>query len=238
MNSAGKPDGVDVSPEASKGKDGGSSASGGGASMSGGSSINGDGSGEVRSDAVATLGEPRIGTGTVKDGGMFRLNPNAPPSVQTGVQVGPDGTTSLVRFTAKMSVSDAGAGKKGKKKERRKTALIDANGAGLDPQAIPYIVLPNDFGAAHPTVGLGDYVAVTYGSKTLYAIVGDKGPPGVIGEGSPVLARALGMNDDGVGGNVQYLIIPRSRDEEPPSGAAAIQERGKAVFEKAKILVK
>jgi hypothetical protein len=96
-------------------------------------------------------------------------------------------------------------------------------------------VVPVDFNRAHPGVQLGDYVAVTYGYKTVYAIVGDKGPKGVVGEGSIALARSLKIPADPNNGGEQapivtYVILPGSKDAALPLTAGAIQIQGQKLF--------
>lgn len=237
--SAGKPAGADAGP--------GPAGSTGGAGATGakGGSINGS-TDEEAPALSSTLGEPKLGTGTISGGAMFSLNRNAPPSVRTGVQIAPDGATPVVRFIAKMSIDADGAGEAYR---RDRTGLpqtaLKVGGSSLNPTKTPYVVIPGDFSGpngVHKDVLLGDYAAVTYGPRTVYAIVGDVGPRGLIGEGSILLARGLKIPDDpntgGVGGNVQYLILPGSKDKEPPTDAARIQIEGKRRFDAAKIQVR
>jgi hypothetical protein len=107
-------------------------------------------------------------------------------------------------------------------------------GAPLDPAVIPFIVVPKDFGHG---VQKGDYVAVTYGKKTVFAIVGDPGPKGVVGKGSIELARLLKIpsGSSGVGGGVTCVILPGSKDNSLPTTAAAIKAPGQKNFQKAGI---
>ncbi len=114
-----------------------------------------------------------------------------------------------------------------------KTAARYANGEYLNPGKIPFIVVPSDFGHG---VAMGDYVAVTYGHKTVYAIVGDVGPKGVVGEGSIALARSLNIPADPNSGgvtspSVSYVILPGSKDAALPTTAAGIQTQGKKLFD-------
>jgi len=187
----------------------------------------------------AAIGEPRVGTVTVR-GGMFRLRPNGPAEIPTTVHVTPRGAR-LVGFTAKLAIDADGASDAWKSDPtgQSKTSLLYKNGESLNPRALPFIVVPVDFHNTHPNVRLGDYATVTYGAKTLYAIVGDKGPAGVLGEGSIALAAGLGINPDPIKGgisraDVRYMIAPGSRDQpDPPRDAATVQARGKAIFEAA-----
>jgi hypothetical protein len=73
----------------------------------------------------------------------------------------------------------------------------------------------------------------------VYAIIGDHGPAGVLGEGSISLAAGLGISSDpNTGGTnrkeVRYLIAPGSKDPDgPPRDAASIQSRGALIFDAA-----
>lgn len=80
------------------------------------------------------------------------------------------------------------------------TSLRYANGDSLDPTAIPYFVLPLGFEAQHAGVHLGDVAAVIYGNHVTYAIYGDEGPRGKIGEASIATAQALSINPNPVNG--------------------------------------
>ena len=114
--------------------------------------------------------------------------------------------------------------------------MLYKNGDSLNPRELPFIVVPPDFRTTYKGVELGDYAAVTYRQKTVYAIIGDHGPAGVLGEGSISLAAGLGIDSDpNKGGTnrkeVRYLIAPGSKDrDDPPRDAAAIQTRGMAIF--------
>jgi hypothetical protein len=172
---------------------------------------------------------------------MFALKPGGPKVVPTFVVN--TGAAKVVSFTAKMAIDADGAGGWAAHDPtgQNQTSLRYPGGASLNPGQIPFIVVPLDFGRSHPDVKLGDYAAVSYGGKTVYAIVGDKGPAGVVGEGSIALAKALGINSDprkgGADSGVTYVIIPGSRDAAPPKEAGAIQTAGEALFRKAKVPV-
>ena len=107
---------------------------------------------------------------------------------------------------------------------------------------MPFIVVPLDFHQSFPKVGLGDIAAVSYQGKTTYAIVGDKGPAGAVGEGSIALAASFGFSTDpqkgGVDGGVQYLIFPGSRDPTPPREAGPVQLKGRRLLEESGLLLR
>jgi hypothetical protein len=218
----------------------GSPATAGGA---GGTDGTGGASNSSADIPAASLGTPQVGTITV-NGGMFRLTPNGSAEVQSQVHVMPTGAR-LVSFVAKMAIAADGAGSTAATDPsgQPRTALLYKDGGSLNPQVLPFIVVPTDFGVTHPDVRLGDYAAVTYGAKTVYAIIGAKGPAGVVGEGSMALAAGLGIDPDPVRGGIQrkdvrYVIIPGSRDSEPPRTAVAIAARGKVLFDAAGAPVK
>ena len=113
------------------------------------------------------------------------------------------------------------------------TSLTYPNGTSLDPTRINYTVLPIGFEARHPGVRLGDVVAVVYRGKVAYAIYGDRGPRGKIGEGSIRLARELGIPSSpihgGASGGVQYVVFPRSGTGRPLS-QAELDRRGERLL--------
>jgi len=85
----------------------------------------------------------------------------------------------------------------------------------LDARRIPYIALPADF-ARKFGLSLGDLAAVLNNQNGLlaYAIYGDVGPRGRIGEGSIALADKLKIPSnprrDSVPGGVTYVVFPGS----------------------------
>lgn len=122
-------------------------------------------------------------------------------------------------------IRDAQRARKLRKGDRnhQQTTSLTAGGEALDPDQIPFFVLPRRFGAAR----LGDLALVTYNGRSVWAVAGDNGPcegcmvgrkkhkhPYLFGEGSVALARALGIpgadsgNGGGVSSGVSYLIFP------------------------------
>jgi Fungal chitosanase of glycosyl hydrolase group 75 len=64
----------------------------------------------------------------------------------------------------------------------------------INANEVPYFVLPkNGWDAAHG-ISLGDYAAVIYKTKLVFAVFADRGEPFRIGEGSVKLLRLLGFN--------------------------------------------
>jgi hypothetical protein len=86
----------------------------------------------------------------------------------------------------------------------------------LDARRIPYIALPADF-ARRFGISLGDLAVVVNNEigRSAYAVYGDVGPKGRIGEGSIALANKLKIPSnprrDSVPDGVTYLVFPGSR---------------------------
>lgn len=80
----------------------------------------------------------------------------------------------------------------------------------IDSVRVNYISIPK----ALKSIGvrLGDIARVTHGSFTAYAIVGDIGPAGKIGEGSTALSLALGGDGHTIEGDVFFEIKLSSGD--------------------------
>ena len=94
------------------------------------------------------------------------------------------------------------------------TAAVTSTGKPLNASTPPYVVIPQSSnGFNYKTAGLkmGSVVAVIYGSKVAYGILGDVGPAGVIGEASYAMAQQLGMNPSptsgGVDSGVTYIAF-------------------------------
>jgi hypothetical protein len=180
------------------------------------------------------VGQPSS-EGQRQTGDTFASKPGGPQNVVTSILTSPTGGKAVV-FTTKMAIDADGAGSRcqGDTTCQRQTALQYPNKTSLDAALIPYIVVPLDFGRAHPDVKLGDYAAVTYGGHTVISIVGDKGPAGVLGEASIATATGLGIppspTSGGVSGGVTYMILPNSRDATPPTDGKAMQPYGREKF--------
>jgi hypothetical protein len=94
------------------------------------------------------------------------------------------------------------------------TAASDSKGHALNASVLPYVVIPQSSnGFNYKTAGLkmGSVVAVIYGGKVAYGILGDVGPAGVIGEASYAMAQQLGLNPSptsgGADSGVTYLAF-------------------------------
>jgi hypothetical protein len=88
---------------------------------------------------------------------------------------------------------------------RRLTSATDSHGRPLDATKLPYIVIPlpsHGFDYRAAGLRLGSVVAVLYRGRLVFAVFGDEGPRGIIGEGSYALALALGIDPHPVTGGV------------------------------------
>jgi hypothetical protein len=181
---------------------------------------------------IPVVGGPQL-SGAKPSVKFFALKKGMAATVETSdLSVG---GRAAVEFTSDMYIDHNGARDWSKKdKAGRATTERYPDGKSLNPRTIPFIVIPPNFLKDYPDVKMGDYAAVSYGGKTVYAIVGDLGPRGVIGAGSIALARSLGIDPDrkgGIGGGVTYVILAGSADPTPPADAAQIEETGAQLFD-------
>lgn len=98
------------------------------------------------------------------------------------------------------------------------TAFAQSDGRPLNSETLPYVVVPAPSALwdyrAHGVRG-GSVVALVYGEQVQYAVVGDTGPAGIIGEASYAAAEALGIDPDpgsgGTSSGVTYIVFKDSR---------------------------
>ncbi|MEU4497111.1 glycoside hydrolase family 75 protein [Streptomyces sp. NPDC023998] len=111
------------------------------------------------------------------------------------------------------------------------TAFQQSDGRQLNSEKLPFIVVPSSSSIwNYRTSGIvgGTVAAVIYKNRVVYAVVGDMGPSGIIGEASYATAEALGINPDptygGVESGVTYILFTNSRVSpiESHSGAVAL----------------
>lgn len=109
------------------------------------------------------------------------------------------------------------------------TAFHTSTDQPLDAAKLPYIVLPSPSGTwDYRTAGIdgGAVVAVIYNNQVTYAVVGDTGPTGIIGESSYATAQSLGINPDpkngGTDSGVTYIVFPHSRVNPIESHGSAV----------------
>ncbi|MFR0354564.1 glycoside hydrolase family 75 protein [Streptomyces sediminimaris] len=109
------------------------------------------------------------------------------------------------------------------------TAYRQSDGRSLNAERLPYVVVPAAGSAWDPAddgVRGGSVAAVVYRGRVQYAVVGDIGPRGLIGEASYATARALGIDPDprrgGVSSGVTYIVFKNSQARPIESHAAAV----------------
>ncbi|MFF1421373.1 glycoside hydrolase family 75 protein [Streptomyces sp. NPDC058280] len=111
------------------------------------------------------------------------------------------------------------------------TAYTQSDGQPLNSEELPYIVVPNAssiWNFSSSGIRGGSVAAVIHGEKVEYAVVGDTGPPGIIGEASYGMARALGIPSDpdrgGAGEGVTYILFKDSQISTLEDRAATVQQ--------------
>ncbi|WP_020668519.1 glycoside hydrolase family 75 protein [Amycolatopsis nigrescens] len=109
------------------------------------------------------------------------------------------------------------------------TAFEQSDGQPLNAADLPFVVVPSVSGTwDYSAAGLkgGGSCAVIYNNKIQYAVIGDTGPPAIIGEASYAAAKALGINPDpkngGTDSGVTYICFK-------DSVVSPIEDKGKAV---------
>lgn len=110
------------------------------------------------------------------------------------------------------------------------TAYQQSDGRYLSAETLPYIVVPGVSAIwDHRADGVhgGSVAAVIYQGRVQYAVVGDTGPRGIIGEASYATAKALGIRPDPRGGGtpsgVTYIVFKDSRVTPIESHASAVE---------------
>ena len=98
------------------------------------------------------------------------------------------------------------------------TSFQQSDGQPLNAAKLPYVVIPLPSSRwNYQQAGLqgGDVVAVIYNGHVEYAVFGDEGPSGIIGEASYATAKSLGINPDprngGVDSGVTYIVFKNSQ---------------------------
>ncbi|WP_344881756.1 glycoside hydrolase family 75 protein [Allokutzneria multivorans] len=112
---------------------------------------------------------------------------------------------------------------------QNQTAFTQSNGKPLNAEKLPFVVVPgisSTWSYKGAGIGGGTVAAVTYKDKLVYAVVGDVGPTGAIGEGSYALAKALGINPNpktggASGAVVDYVLFPGVKVGKVEDAAAA-----------------
>jgi hypothetical protein len=97
-----------------------------------------------------------------------------------------------------------------------------STGGPLNAATLPYVVVPSPssiWNYTNHNIGCGTVVAVIYNNQVEYAVMGDTGPVGIIGEASYATASALGIDPDpstgGVDSGVTYIVFQGSQRVSP-----------------------
>lgn len=113
------------------------------------------------------------------------------------------------------------------------TAFHQSDGKPLNAETLPYIVVPAPSGIwdyAASGIRGGTVAAVVHGDRVEYAVVGDAGPSGLVGEASYAAARSLGIDPDpargGVPSGVTYILFKDSRVTPIESRSSAVRLGG------------
>ncbi|MEU0967083.1 glycoside hydrolase family 75 protein [Streptomyces sp. NPDC005917] len=109
------------------------------------------------------------------------------------------------------------------------TAFHQSDGKPLKAESLPYVVVPSSssiWNYSGAGIKGGGVVAVIYNDKVEYAVVGDTGPTGIIGEASYATAKALGIDPDpatgGADSGVTYILFKNSKVSPIESHSAAV----------------
>ncbi|MFB6720135.1 peptidoglycan-binding protein [Kribbella sp. NPDC056345] len=90
------------------------------------------------------------------------------------------------------------------------TSWNQSDGRPLNSAGLPFIVVPLSstiWNFRSAGIDGATVAAVVYGDKVAYAVVGDQGPTGIIGEGSYKLAQQLGINPNPSSGGVSGAVV-------------------------------
>lgn len=111
------------------------------------------------------------------------------------------------------------------------TAFAQSDGRPLSPEKLPYVVVPAPsalWNYRSDGVRGGSVAAVVYRDRVRYAVVGDTGPSGIIGEASYAAAESLGIDPDpragGAPSGVTYIVFK-------DSAVSPVEDHGAAVTE-------
>jgi hypothetical protein len=115
---------------------------------------------------------------------------------------------------------------------------LEPGGKPLNAETTPYFVIAQRtaaFDYGKHGIQLGAVAAIVYKGKVAYAVFGDTGPKGILGEASYAVAKLLGINPDpstgGTASGVTYIVFANTRVADPRS-AASITAAGRAAAAK------
>ncbi|WP_425576830.1 glycoside hydrolase family 75 protein [Streptomyces indiaensis] len=166
--------------------------------------------------------------------GRFRRDAGAPANIPVC------GTSDVVFWRADMDIDCDG--RPGPRCNSRtdpyfaaSTTYSQSDGRPLSAERLPFVVVPAPSALwdyrAHG-IGGGSVVAVVYRDRVQYAVVGDVGPKGILGEASYATAKGLGIRADPHGGGapsgVTYIVFKDTKVSPIEDHAAAVTEGKRA----------
>lgn len=170
----------------------------------------------------------RVKTCTRISNGQYRMDQSGPAKVPVC------GTKGAVFWEADMDIDcdgriTAACSRKTDPSFLPDTAFQTSDGKPLDSARLPYVVVPGPgplWNYTRSGIVGGGVAAVIYRGKVQYAVVGDTGPAGIIGEASYAAAEALGIDPDpktgGTASGVTYILFKNSRVSPIESHEAAV----------------
>ncbi|MFD9545522.1 glycoside hydrolase family 75 protein [Streptomyces sp. NPDC060022] len=187
------------------------------------------GGGETGADPVSAADLlARVKTCTPISHGKYRMDQGGPAKVAVC------GTKGAVFWEADMDIDCDGRVTAACSRETDPSFLPDtafqtSGGKPLDSARLPYVVVPGPgplWNHTESGIAGGGVAAVVYRGKVQYAVVGDTGPTGIIGEASYAAAEALGIDPDpktgGTASGVTYILFKNSRVSSIESHEAAV----------------
>ncbi|MFJ8859056.1 glycoside hydrolase family 75 protein [Streptomyces sp. NPDC102451] len=195
----------------------------------------GEGSGQDSVSAAELLA--RVKTCTRISAGKYRTDQGGPAKVPVC------GTEEAVFWEADMDIDCDGRVTKACNSTtdpsfQPQTAFQTSTGKPLDAARLPYVVVPGPGPLwNYRTSGIsgGGVAALVHDGKVRYAVVGDTGPAGIIGEASYAAAAALGIDPDprtgGTASGVTYILF-RNSSVSPIESAGAAATEGEALARK------
>jgi hypothetical protein len=103
---------------------------------------------------------------------------------------------------------------------------------------VPYIVIPNNFPLGTYGIKGGQVAAIIYRGKIGYAVLGDTGPPSIIGEASYASAEMMGIPPSAVDGGINGRSVTFIQFTGPGAVPANLTSRAEAKALGEKLMMK
>jgi hypothetical protein len=124
-----------------------------------------------------------------------------------GCEIVIDQDSRSIKYTAKAAIDDDGSGLSHGDPDFQADTSLHLGGKALNADVDQYIVVPPAIIEAVPEIVLGSQAYVSYGGKTVPAVVGDIGPHEKLGEISIATARALGIPSSPLDGGIDGYVV-------------------------------